>query len=1146
MAPPILLVADDLSTIAAVKRALGREGYEVILATSAADAIIAWGHHLPGLVVLQPSVESDRGAVVLEELRHQPEAQLLRVVLLGEAVPGFGYHVEPLPLDAARFTRAVEENVRAAEVPQDWTVSEPASAAGAPPAPPRLDDAEPWRATSPSAVTRGGPAATSPAAPQERTSASPSVMVRLFGDLPSLEDAMHRDVEAQLRASLESTLPPFAASAAELEQVEAEARAEAARRQGQLEPLKPTITPPPIAPVSRQRDVTSFGGPGDDAAGPGRDERAAFAEAAGAAAFDETSFAGLEKTPPGGGRALPTDDGALPPPSPDATPPDARGGSAEGDAATASGEDTLPPLPPQRETKGDEAGPGEWPRAGLSRGTGDATQAVEVLARAEAIAHQGRSTALALREALDAEARALRREAEEARAEARREREARADAEARVAKSSADLDAAMALAAEVEAALTGARVELEATQTDLSDARRALGAQAQRGDAERVSSARLVELEATVKELEARREADAEALERLAGQRVVAERALADATRRENDATERLAEQRASAERALAEATRRLAEQRESTERALADAARHEAEREALLADLAAAEERARDASAQRDALEQARASLEAGLVELRERLSTSAEKERAQAAQLDDERLARLGVEEQRDELSEQVTAASTREQQARADVDAALKLAGELEVALAKARSELTATREALERADAAHARLEGTVEEERRRLDARLDSLEAERLATAEAHRAALEALQARLDATAARGRALDADLGAARDALEAQRARADEAEALAQLLGERLKALEHRQVMNLALPGRRALGVPRNGTVSLEQLAGLVATLVATEADVRLELGVRGGTRTLWFKRGALHGAESSFDHESLVDRARRDGLIDARQEADLRLLRTATTSEQLEAMKGRGFLREVETVPLLQRATEHIALEAFGEESTQYRLSDEPPSTSVLLVAVPRATLPLVAEALRRAVPADTLLERLGGAEAVCVPTDSALDLRALGFTDRERKMLSWADGEATVEDLALASGLKSEASFRALLVARLLGVIEVRPPAKPTPAPSGDLDVRRLEAKYDEVQDADYFTILGLTRGASGDEVERAYRRLSEEFDPLKYSGHPDASLQQRAQVVSSLLEEAARALEDERRRVEYARHLLD
>ena len=47
MPAPLLLVDDDLATIAQVKRLLAREGYETVLATNAADAVIAWGHHLP-------------------------------------------------------------------------------------------------------------------------------------------------------------------------------------------------------------------------------------------------------------------------------------------------------------------------------------------------------------------------------------------------------------------------------------------------------------------------------------------------------------------------------------------------------------------------------------------------------------------------------------------------------------------------------------------------------------------------------------------------------------------------------------------------------------------------------------------------------------------------------------------------------------------------------------------------------------------------------------------------------------------------------------------------------------------------------------------------------------------------------------------
>src|SRR5579863_4499258 len=155
MAAPVLLVHDDISAIASVRRLLAREGYEVVLATSAADALIAFGHYLPGLIVLAPSVEGGRGRVVLEELAQHPDSPLARVLLLGETVPGFGAPVVPLPLDGATFLQHVQELFRASGDTQGWQVMEGdhrAEASGVEPAPESL---ETWRASGPPTV--GGP-----------------------------------------------------------------------------------------------------------------------------------------------------------------------------------------------------------------------------------------------------------------------------------------------------------------------------------------------------------------------------------------------------------------------------------------------------------------------------------------------------------------------------------------------------------------------------------------------------------------------------------------------------------------------------------------------------------------------------------------------------------------------------------------------------------------------------------------------------------------------------------------------------------------------------------------------------------------------------------------------------------------------------
>ena len=49
------------------------------------------------------------------------------------------------------------------------------------------------------------------------------------------------------------------------------------------------------------------------------------------------------------------------------------------------------------------------------------------------------------------------------------------------------------------------------------------------------------------------------------------------------------------------------------------------------------------------------------------------------------------------------------------------------------------------------------------------------------------------------------------------------------------------------------------MPRTGTDTTAELSRLVAQLCIGGVEARLELGVTGGTRTLWIKRGLLVAA-----------------------------------------------------------------------------------------------------------------------------------------------------------------------------------------------------------------------------------------------------------------------------------------------
>lgn len=1015
-APPILLVADDLSVIASVKRVLAREGYECVLASNTADAVIAFGHLLPGLIVLQPSVESDRGALLLEELQGHPDAKLLRVLILGETVPGFAWPVVPLPLDPEFFSTAVEENVRTTDEAGSWSVLETAPA---PTPPPVAADSlqgrerEDWRATSPQEVDASEAAAEEPPEPQaivpDPTPPEPNLPAtdeleeKLFGDLAA-------DVEASAMQSVESSLPQPISDDEELTRLEDEVRAEAQRRRASREAravqVKPAPEPPPPPP-----------------------------ELESTAPDAEASFEDLSETP------------ALPP---------SRAGEVLSRAEQMVLETRAQSEARQRAEEADERSIREETEAQLSR----AEQALEQARKEREERSSAQEHLLALREEVDRLNADFANERELARLRHENELEAlRADAEAARATQAESLEAEARKRADVERALDEEKEHRARLQSELDSA------------AAQLVSARTEasEMEGLARTVTSEKEALAAKLDEAAQDRAAFETRLGELE-------------------VAAEAPEKV--------RALeAQLAERDARIEELTQALEAARPLAEEAALAKVHLEETRAHLA-----VTEQHLAEARKAR------DDAQAEMLAMEDARDSVQGLFAEAQARIEALQADVNSASEL-------------------------------LEDTAKER--------DSLRT-RLATAEPFQALAEKLSAELEAEIRRRTGLEAELDDSRRSLDSARTRAESMEATAQLAAEKVKVLEAREVMPLAVPGKRTVGVARHGSVELDGLARVVSQLVLGNAEVRLELGTTGGTRNLWFKRGQIIAAESSVEREGLIARARRDGLIDARQAGELRMLEGATPREQLEALKTRGFIRDIESVPLVQRYTEQVALDAFTEEKTLYRVVEEVPRPEVLLATVPRPTLPMLAESLRRAVAPDVMLERLGGGEAVPVSTESELDLRALGFSERERKMLTWVDGEASVEDLSLASGLKPDLAFRALLVAQLLGIIEVRPGTRKTEAPSGQLDLQRLEAKYDEVQDADYFTILGLSRAAGTEDVRRAYQRLTQEFDPLRFSGHPDPAVQQRAQVVANLLEEAARALEDDRRRLEYARHLLD
>ncbi len=406
-------------------------------------------------------------------------------------------------------------------------------------------------------------------------------------------------------------------------------------------------------------------------------------------------------------------------------------------------------------------------------------------------------------------------------------------------------------------------------------------------------------------------------------------------------------------------------------------------------------------------------------------------------------------------------------------------------------------------------------------------------------------------ARAEAEEAARAAVD-EAARARDELERARAETEQVRRQAET---RLKAQEERRAAaaraqaeaEAADAARRVTerarwAVADAGRVTLEELAALLFRLEQGRATARLELRAADALRVLWLEEGALAAAASTVSTESLLDRAVRDGLVSAGAERELRILRLGE-AELTEELVRRKLMTDSELVPFLQRLTEARALEAFSEPVSFYRLSADTPPPEGKRAAV-RPLSALAAEGVRRGLPPEEV-DRLVPSLRAVPKLLRRVDAQALGLGDRERRLLEAIDGERTVQQLLLMLGVSRDAGRKAVAVAVAVGWIELKPPSQEeAQAETVEVAAARLEARWSQVEDADYFAVLGLPRNAGPDEVARAFARLSAEYDPLRWSGHPDPRVQARAERMQALLSEAARALSDDGLRNAYARSL--
>lgn len=314
----------------------------------------------------------------------------------------------------------------------------------------------------------------------------------------------------------------------------------------------------------------------------------------------------------------------------------------------------------------------------------------------------------------------------------------------------------------------------------------------------------------------------------------------------------------------------------------------------------------------------------------------------------------------------------------------------------------------------------------------------------------------------------------------------------------------------------------------------------------------------GLRRVVLREGDLVTAASSLEDETLLAFMTTRGDLRREQVKELLGKLPPFGRHAGAALVAHGLLRQDQLWPVLRAHAEWIVGRAILVERGTARLELEPPGRLRQEPSVFGGSTgaEVLVEVTRRTVAPEDALQRMGGPLTRIGDGEQAPLLSECALEPTERALVEQARG-VTVDELTQGAGTADFATV--LYVLSLLGVIAVTP-GEPAKAPAeGDLaresDVialdlsavrERVRARRDLVSEADYFTLLGISRDATGYEIRRAFLELRRSFEPSSLLTPEIADLADDVRTIVIVLDEAYEILRDTARRERYRRALGD
>ncbi len=359
--------------------------------------------------------------------------------------------------------------------------------------------------------------------------------------------------------------------------------------------------------------------------------------------------------------------------------------------------------------------------------------------------------------------------------------------------------------------------------------------------------------------------------------------------------------------------------------------------------------------------------------------------------------------------------------------------------------------------------------------------------------------------------------------------------------------------------LSEPAPFAACDPARADLAQEMVPALFFRLLSQETTGQVIFKNNNDQKEVFFEGGIPVAVRSTQTADRLEEMLFREGYIDRAAYAEARIKGIGPPRALAAHLVERNLLRPEEYFPLVRRHFEECLLGLFEwtDGQAEYYQDMAPDAEKIRLA---RSVPWLILEGIRRKFLLDRMVRKLGSPSSLLAAVEpdqrprQVSDPKSAGFLQVERGILGLVNGLRPIEEIVFLSGQTAITVYRVLLAGVLMGLLTVSIKGIRGSAENDEeilktnLEIarRRIDAKYDQVNHASYFEILGISETATAYEVEASYRLLSTEFHPMNFAHPALDELAEKLASIRTTLEEARDVLTDDLLRAGYQQSLMN